>query len=169
MKGLSLYQLNEKVMELVVEIEAATAAENDALIAELEATLAELVPAINKKRESYVHVIKSSQAHAKMLRDEARQLNARAKQMENLAVRLTDTLHADMQKNGEVRAQAGLFQLRIANSPPRLVLSIPSNKLPEEYTDVRIVADTLAIREALKNGIEIEGAKLVRGTHLLIR
>ena len=167
--GLSLYQLNERAMELVVEIEAATAEENDALVAELEATLAELTPAIDKKRESYIHVIKSSQAHAKALREESRRFAERAKQMENLATRLTDTVHQDMVDNGEVQATAGMFQLRVANSPWRVRVTVSAENLPDAYQKVSIDADTVSIREALKNGIDVEGAELTRGTHLRIR
>ena len=169
MKGLSLYELNSRAMEIVVEIEIATAEENEELIAQLEATLAELSPAIDKKRESYVHVIRSADAHAKALRDEAKRLTDRARQMENLAKRLTHALHQDMVNNGEVKAKAGLFQLRIANNPYRVKLSIPVEALPEEYREVSYHANTQMLRDALKNGIEVDGAELTRGTHLQIR
>ena len=169
MKGLSLYEFNERCRELVAEIETATADENDELIAELEATLAELTPASDKKRESYVHVIQSSQGHAAALREEASRLTSRARQMETLANRLTDALHQDLVENGEVQAQAGLFQLKIADSPPRVVLSVPAESLPESYRRVTYAANMLEIRSALKAGIEIDGAELEQRTHLRIK
>ena len=169
MNGLSLYALNEECMELVAEIEAATADENDALVAELEEKLGELAPAIDKKRESYIHVIRSSQAHAKGLREESRRFAERAKQMENLAKRLTDVIHEDMVDNGETRATAGMFQLRVANSPQRVQITVPVEDLPEMVQQVSYSADMGLLRDILKGGAEIEGAELVQGTHLRIR
>ncbi len=156
-------------MELVVKIEAATAEENDELVAELEATLEEVAPAIDKKRESYVHIIRTSQAHAKGLREESKRFSERAKQMENLAKRLTNVLHQDMVDNGEVKAEAGMFQLRITNSPQRVKLTIPAEELPDFLQKVSYTADLALLRDVLKGGGEIEGAERVQGTHLRIR
>ena len=171
----SLYTLNTQVQTLIEELDAleqhpetAVTLNTEELMADIENTLIELFSAIDKKRESYVHVIRSTTAHAKNLRDEARHLSNRAKRMENLSEYLKHRLHDDMTASGEVRADAGIFKLRIATSPARVVLEVPAELLPKAYQKVAVTANTNALRAALKDGQQIDGAVLEQGTHLRI-
>ena len=169
MKNLSLYQLNEQILELVVEIEAAETAGDTELIAELEETITQTFTAIDAKRERYCEVIRTADAQSKALREEARRFSARAKNMDALSKRLKLSLQEDLEKFGEVRAEAGKFQLAITNSPQRVVLEIPVEMLPSRFQDVLVKMDTTALRKALQDGESVEGASLEQGTHLRIR
>ena len=169
MANLSLYEINQQIMELVAEIDDAEAVGNDALIEELESTISELFPALDKKRESYVRVIRSSDAHANSLREESRRLARRAKNMENLSTRLKQTLHDDLATKGEVKADAGIFRLSVAQSPPKVQMSVRPEQLPIEFQIVSVSANTALLKKALQDDRNVNGVELVRGTHLRIR
>ena len=169
MTGMSRYQINEQILELIVEIDAAEASENTELVAKLEASLRALYPALDKKREAYVHVIRSAAAHASALRTESNRFAKRARNMQNLSKRLKQALHDDLAENGEIRADAGVFRLAIANSPPSVKLSVAPEKLPIEFQVVSVSANTALIGKELRSGQSVEGAELVRRTHLRIR
>ena len=169
MKGLSLYQLNAEVMEIVLSIEAAELHECDELIEDLIDELEEAQDAIAKKRESYVHVLRSAEAQANALREESTRFLARARAMENLSKRLKQALHDDLVEKGEDCADAGIFKLGIYQSPPKVVFRVPIENLPSEYKKVTVRADTSAISDTIRNGGEVEGAELDYGTHIRIR
>ena len=159
-KGLSLYQLNARVLELVAEIDTAEASDDTETVIALEETLAELYPAIDAKRESYIHVIRSAEAQAAVLQDESRRLSHRAKAMKGLATHLKGVVLADMESNGEVTANAGIFRLRASQSPARVNLLVPAEMLPRAYQKVAVSANLNALKKALKDGHPVEGAEL---------
>ena len=136
-QALSLYEINENILSLMAEIESAEANEDLDLITELEGKLAELYPALDEKRSSYVKVIRDAEAHSTALRKESRRFAERARNMDNLAARLKRALHDDLVENGEARAEAGKFRLSIAKSPPSVRLSVLAEGLPEQYQLVR--------------------------------
>ena len=173
----SLYRLNEKVRELIVELDAfetetasleVTGLKPEEVISDIVSTLDELYEQLDAKRASYCHVIRNAVADADALRTEAKHLNTRAKRLETLAAHLKDVLHYDMLSNGEVQAQAELFRLRVAKSPVRVELEIEPELLPRAYQKVAVSANTNAIRQELKDGGTVPGAKLVQGSHLRI-
>ena len=169
MQGLTLYQLNSEIKTLLAEIETAEAEEDTAAVAALEAALNAQFTAIDKKRESYCHVIRSVDAQAKALREESKYLALRAKHMERLSQRLKDAVHEDMASTGEVRADAGIFTLRIAASPEKVEVEVPAEFLPPQYQNVKVTPNSKALKDALKNGVDVEGCYLTQGTHLRIR
>lgn len=169
MNGLSLYQLKERVMELVVEIESAEIHQDTELIGELMDELEDATAAIDKKREAYIHVIRSAEAQANAIKEEVRRFTARMTNLQNLAKRLKTALHEDLLETGEVNAEAGIFRLQVYNSPPSVVFQVPPEMLPAKYRKVKVLPDTAAINLDLRKGIEVEGAKLHQGTHLRIK
>ena len=174
---MSLYKLNAKVRELVLELDQLEYAPNTAdltelkpeeVIADIVCTLDELYTAIDAKRENYCKLIRSATADAKALRAEAKHLVERAKRQEALAAHLKDTLQFEMMSTGEVTSTAGLFKLRISKSPVRVELSVEPELLPKCFQKVAVSPNTNALRQALKDGDVIPGANLVQGTHLRI-
>lgn len=169
MRGLSLYRLHERIIEIVVDIEDAEQANDTELVDELENTLDKLFLAVDAKREATVHVIRSAEAQSKALREESRRFSDRARNMDNLVTRLKRLLLEGMQRTGEVRADAGKFNLHVAESPPSVVFRVPPEMLPAKYRKVKVLPDTAAINLDLRKGIEVEGAELHQGTHLRIQ
>ena len=166
---MTLYELNERIRELVADIDALDADVDIDTLKALEAELDAQFVAVDRKREQYVYVIRSAEAHAESLRSEARRLSQRAKNMEGLSKRLKSRLHEDMTSSGEVRANVGVFTLTIAKSPVSVKLEVLPEQLPLEYQRVSILSNVARIKMALKNGETIEGASLEHNTHLRIR
>lgn len=166
---MTLYELNERIAELVAEIDALDADVDADTLEGLEKELDEQFIAIDRKREQYVFVIRSADAHAEALRAEARRLSQRAKNMEGVSKQLKGRLHQDMLETGEARANAGLFTLTVAKSPVSVKLEVLPEQLPVEYQRVSILSNTARIKQALKDGETIEGASLEQNTHLRIR
>ena len=173
----SLYQLNRQVSELIEELDALdteTAPTDivqlkpDEIIADIESTLTELFQAIEEKRSAYVHVIKNAVTDAKVMRAEAKRLVERAKRQERLAEQLKTTLMLDLTESGEIAAEAGIHRIRIAKSPQRVELDVAPELLPKAYQRISVSPNTNAIRQAIKDGQIVEGAKLTQGTHLRI-
>ena len=166
---MTLYELNARIAELVEEIDALDADVDVDTLKALEEELDEQFIAVDRKREQYCFVIRSADAHAKALREEARQLSQRAKNMEGVSKRLKDRLHDDMVSTGEGRANVGVFTLTVAKSPVSVKLEVLPEQLPLEYQRVSILSNVARIKQALKNGHTIEGATLEQNTHLRIR
>ena len=154
---MTLYELNERIAELVAEIDALDADVDADTLEGLEKELDEQFIAIDRKREQYVFVIRSADAHAEALRAEARRLSHRAKNMEGVSKRLKGRLHEDMLETGEARANVGLFTLTVAKSPVSVKLEVLPEQLPLEYQRISILSNTARIKQALKNGETIEG------------
>ena len=173
----SLYKLNEKVQELITELDSIETEQPrleiaglkpEEVIAELESTLTDLFDSIDRKREGYIHVIRGATADAQALRAEAKHLLTRAKRQEKLAEHLKASLQFDMMSKGEVTATAGVFKIRVSKSPVRVELTVEPELLPKCFQKVAVSANTNALRQALKDGDVIPGANLVQGSHLRI-
>ena len=165
---MTLYEIHDSIHELMAELDNVDPTDDDNRIDEIEETLGHLYDKLDKKREAYVHVSRSADAHAKALRAESRRLAGRAKAMEYLSERMKLAVKEDMMKTGEARADAGIFKLRSAKSPPKVELLVPAEMLPTGLQKIAITANTNAIRQALRNGQHGEGVELKQGTHLRV-
>ena len=169
MSKLTLFELTaeiENVIDEIVDAEIARDTETlDGLYAELEA----LYDARESKQIGYVHVVKNADIAAKACQAQANAFYARAKALENIARRLKDNLHQDLIHHGEKSATAGKFKIARQNGTARVVLNIPPEELPADYQRVSIEADKTALKDALKDGTEIDGVALEPTEHIRIR
>lgn len=169
MKHLTLFQLNDTITSIVDDIiDADLAGElqpNDPLYAELDA----LYEAREKKHEGYIHVIKNAEIAAGACRQEAENFAKRARALNNLAIRLKETLRADLEQHDETAATAGAFQIRRQNRQPRVIVSVDASELPPQYQRVTVEPDKSALKEALDAGATVEGAELHTTEHVRIR
>ena len=168
---MTLYELNARILELLSTLDSMDApmSEREAMIAEIEAELTALYVQIDAKREAYVHVYKNAQAHAQALKAESRRLAGRARVMESLSSRMKSALQADLEANGEVEAQAGLFRLAIRKSPASVEVSVSPESLPAEFRRTVHEADKASLKSALQAGREVDGVELVERSHLRIK
>lgn len=170
MKHLTLFQLNDEMIDLIDDIIEAMITGDTDLVDELMETLANLYAARAEKHEAYVHVIKNAEAAAEACYREANGFYARNKALKGLAKRLKDTLMSDLQQHGENSTTAGTFKIaRQKNSQPSVILNIEADALPTEYQRITIEADKEALKDALNSGEAIDGVALVTGEHVRIR
>ena len=165
----TLFEISDDIHDIIAELEHANAIDDVELVEELTDELLETLEKQGKKYESYVHIIKSSEALAEAAKKVAQEFKQKADTHTKLIARLKGTLLEDMLKHETPKAAAGNFQLAIQkNSVPTLKVANPET-LPEDYTRVEIVVDTLELRRAIKRGEEIEGVEAETGSHLRIR
>ena len=170
MKHLTLFELTDAIGDIVDDIVDAILTGDTEAVESLFDELDSLYEAREAKHEGYIHVIKNAEAAAEACYKEANAFYARNKALKGLATRLKDTLLADLHQHGETRTTAGKFKIaRQKNSQPSVILNIASEALPTEYQRISIEANKEALKDALKNGREIDGVSLETGEHLRIR
>jgi len=170
MKHLTLFQLTAEIADIVDDIVDAMICGDTETVDGLMETLASLYDARQAKHEGYVLVIKNAEAAAEACYQEANAFYARNKALKGLATRLKDTLIADLQQHGEKSTTAGKFKIaRQKNSQPSVILNIEAEALPTDYQRITIEADKTALKDALKDGTEIDGVELRTGEHIRIR
>ena len=165
----TLFEISDEIHELVADLELATAEGVTLLADAITLEIIENLDALGDKYESYVHVIKTSEALATAAKEAAKEFQAKANTHTNLAKRLKTRLLEDMTQHGTQKAPAGAFQLAIQkNSAPTIEVENPE-ELPEAYQVHTVAADKHEIRRAIKRGEEIEGVNAEIGSHLRIR
>lgn len=170
MKHLTLFELTDEIICLVDDIVDAIITGETVLVDTLIDELTNLYEVRDEKHESYVHVIKNAESAAESCRREANGFYARSKALNGLASRLKDRLMGDLQLHGETSTTAGKFKIaRQKNSQPSVILNIDASALPTDYQRITIDADKDALKDALKNGAEVDGVELVTGEHVRIR
>ena len=124
------------------------------------------------KADGYAKVIAQLKAEAEVIKKEADRLTARKRALEANAERIKATLEAAMIAADRRKFKTALFSFGIQKNPPKVVMDTDDiMAIPPEYIILpEPVADLTAIKDALKQGIELEGiAHLEQGESLRIR
>ena len=159
---MNLYELTDsylKVLELIENGEEG-----------LEDTLESINDTIEVKAENYAKIIRNLEGNVNMLKAEVERLNSRKKSIEGNVDRLKENLKMAMIVTGKEKIKTGLFNITVANNP--VAVNVIDEKLiPEKYFKVEIIRklDKLSLRDAIKNGEEIQGAELTQGKGLRIK
>ena len=158
---MKLYELSNsyiQLLEIAEDLDATT----------LEDTLSSINEAFEDKVENTAKVIRQLEAQAEAIRFEARRLDNRARAMEKNAKRLKEYLQEELERTGKTKVKGNLFTIGVQNNPP-------SVRLVEDFNDGRYLIelapkiDKRAILDDLKQGKEIQGAKIVQEKSLRIR
>ena len=159
---MNLYELTDnylKVLELIENGEEG-----------LEDTLESINDTIELKADGYARIIRSLEANAVALKTEIDRLTNRRRSIENSIDRLKENLKNAMIATGKEKIKTDLFNVTVVNNP--VAVNVIDEKLiPEEYFKVEIIRklDKISLRDAIKNGEEIQGAKLMQGKGLRIK
>lgn len=159
---MNLYELTDnylKVLELIENGEEG-----------LEDTLESINDAIEVKADGYARIIRNLEANAVALKTEIDRLTNRRRSIENSIDRLKENLKNAMIATGKEKIKTDLFNVTVVNNP--VAVNVIDEKLiPEKYFKVEIIRklDKLSLRDAIKNGEEIQGAKLMQGKGLRIK
>ena len=127
----SLYNINEKMLTLLSEIEANDGELTEEINTQLEITNDEL----QTKSESYLAVIKGREALNLQIDDEIKRLQAMKKANNNLVSKLKNSLLNAVNIFGEF--QVGLLKFGLRKSTTVEVTGIV-NDLPKEYKTVKV-------------------------------
>ena len=83
---------------------------------------------------------------------------------------LKETLKHAMEETGKIKFKTQLFSFSVQKNPPRVVLDVAPDMVPDEYLipqDPKV--DMAAIKDALKAGAATGIAHLVQTTRISIR
>lgn len=123
------------------------------------------------KAQGYEMVARTLEMHAPAIDAEIERLTALKKQRQNAAKGLRDYLKAQMQAAGITKLESPLFKIALQNNPPAVDVYEPG-LIPAEFMKQKPPpppeVDKTAIKDAIKAGREVPGAKLSQGQRLAI-
>jgi hypothetical protein len=127
---------------------------------------------LETKAMNTAFVARNLEATAEQIKNHAKAMVERAKAMENRAERIRKYLLDGLQLAGRDKIDTPFFKIKIALNPPAVAIDdealIPSTYKTEPVAPLP-APDKKLIAAALKDGFEVPGCRLVRGTRLDIR
>lgn len=160
---MNLYEITEELRAVYEAIEENGGEITDELNEQLQLTTGQL----QDKAEGYCNLIRNVSADADAYKAEIDRLTARKKAADNLVKRLKEALKNAMVLSDQQKIKAGLFSLSLRSTDAVEVTDEQS--IPEEYFQVKREVMKSAIKDAIKNGEEVAGARIVSNTSLTIR
>lgn len=165
--GLSLYEIS---LEYRADLDKL--ADMDLDDQTLTDTLDSMGGELQVKAQSVACFIRNLEASAAAIKEAEAQMAARRKALENKAARVKDYLLASMMVAGVEKVECPLFKLAVRDNPAAVEVYQPE-LIPAQYMrqpePPPAVPDKAAIKEALKDGIEVPGCRLTQGKRLEIR
>lgn len=159
----NLYEISKAYLDALENLEADENGEINLL--PLEEVNAEL----NTKLENIALYIKNCESMAKSIKEEEANLTARRKAYENKVEHLKDYLSSCMQFVGASKFETAKVKLSFRASESVEITN--QNEIPKDFLveKVTVAPDKTAIKAAIKNGILIPGAEIVRKENLQIK
>lgn len=166
----TLYELTDEWQEVLEMAEDGDVPQED-----IESRLDRIAGDIKSKADGYCSVIAQLNADAEMFRNEEARLKRRRQAAENNAKRLKDGLLAAMQAVGTDKIKTGVFAVTVRKNPEKLevadmdaFMAWAEQNAPDLIKVTKSVNNT-AVRQALKDGVEVPGAEMVATTGIAIR
>lgn len=162
--NLALYELTD-AYRLALQ-----ALPEDATPEQVSEALAPLEGQIALKGQNIAAFVLNLEAESEAIERASQKLKSRADSMKRKQEGLRHYLHANMAALGitEIKANDGTFKAKIVKNPPAVEIT---GAIPAEYEKVipeQRVPDKMKIKDDLKAGVIIEGARLVQGERLKI-
>jgi len=160
---MNLYTLTSEAKML------ASLLETEELTPELESMLIINQQELSDKSINYAKVIRNLEADSDAIDNEIKRLKAMKESNDRVIDRMKDAVRNAMVSSGIDKIESSLFKLSLRRSEAVEVVNI--DQLPENLVTVKktVSADKVKIKEAIKNGIPVEGAVLVENFNLQIR
>lgn len=138
---------------------------------DFEAALDELRGTIEEKAESYAFVIKTLEAEADAINEEAKKLLAKAQYRINAAKRLKDHLQTGLEAAGIDKVKGNIYTVALQNSPPSVeVIDMVKVSMAWKVEHITESVDKKAVIQAWQDGgYDLDGLTVKQGKHLRIR
>lgn len=167
MSGLSLYQI---ATEYKADIERL--ADLDLPPEVVADTLESMGGELEIKAQNVIGFMRHLESTAAAIKDAERKMADRRKAVENRAKRLKEYVLETMQHHGIQKIESPYFVISIGKNPPSVDI-YDEQQVPNDYlTDPPPPApqpDKKLIAQAIKDGYEVPGCRLVQGEGLRIR
>ena len=159
----NLYEITREALEL------ASLLETDELTPELEAALLINQDQLQAKAGNYAKVIANIQSDSDAIDAEIKRLKAMKETKDRAVNRLKEALREAMMVSGIDKIESPLFKLSLRRSEAVEVDVVEA--LPNDFVTRKVVvtADKVSIKEAIKRGENITGARIVENFNLQIK
>ncbi len=159
----NLYEITRDALEL------ASLLETEELTPELEQALVINQEQLQAKAGNYAKVIANIQSDADAIETEIKRLKAMKESKERAITRLKDAVRDAMLVSSIDKIESPLFKLALRRSEAVEVDMVEA--LPNAYQNVKnvVTADKIAIKEAIKRGENVYGARLIENFNLQIK
>jgi len=160
---MNLYEITREAMEL------ASLLETEELTPELEQALVINQDQLQAKANNYAKVIVNIQSDADAIDAEIKRLKAMKESKERAITRLKEAVKNAMLVSNIEKIESPLFKLSIRKSEAVEVDMLEG--LPSEFVNIKnvVTPDKIAIKEAIKRGEFVLGARLVDNFNLQIK
>ena len=160
---MKLYEITQEAQYLAVLLET------EELTPELEEALIINQDQLQAKAVNYAKVIANYQAESDAIDQEIKRLKAMKDSREKKIELLKESVKKAMLLSGIEKVESPLFKLSVRRSEAVEVDLVES--LPNAFLNVKnvVTADKLAIKEAIKRGENVIGARLVENFNLQIK
>lgn len=167
----SLYEISTEVRNIYEELQSGIGVDEETgeILPEIQERLKFSKDNLTNKAVDYGYVIKSFEDEIDIYDREIKRLTERKKQMQNIQARLKDNIKNAMIEFGIEEIKGKTIKLSFKNS--EVVEIEDANVLDEKYKRTKIIIepDKIAIKEALKNGEDVKGARIVNNKNLQIK
>jgi hypothetical protein len=160
---MNLYEITQEAQYLAVLLET------EELTAELEKALIINQDQLQAKAVNYAKVIANYQAESDAIDQEIKRLKSMKDSREKKIEWLKESVKKAMLVSGIEKVESPLFKLALRRSEAVEVDLVEA--LPNAFQNVKnvVTADKVAIKEAIKRGENITGARLVENFNLQIK
>jgi hypothetical protein len=160
---MNLYEITQEALYL------STLLETEELTAELEEALIINQDQLQAKAVNYAKVIANYQAESDAIDQEIKRLKAMKESRDKKVEWLKESVKKAMLVSGIEKVESPLFKLSVRRSEAVEVDLVEA--LPNSFQNVKnvVTADKVAIKEAIKRGENITGARLVENFNLQIK
>jgi uncharacterized coiled-coil DUF342 family protein len=160
---MNLYEITREAQEL------ASLLETEELTPELEAALVINQDQLQNKAGNYAKVITNIQSDSDAIDAEIKRLKAMKETKDRALNRLKEALREAMLVSGIDKIESSLFKLSLRRSEAVEVDVVDA--LPSEFINIKnvVTADKVAIKEAIKRGENITGARIIENFNIQIK
>ena len=159
----NLYEITREALEL------ASLLETEELTPDLEAMLVINQEKMEVKVNNYSKVIANIQSDSDAIDQEIKRLKAMKESKDRAITRLKDAVREAMLVSAIDKIESPLFKLSLRRSESVEVDIVEA--LPSQFINIKnvVTADKVAIKEAIKRGENITGARLIENFNLQIK
>ena len=135
-------------------------------------TLESLSGDLEVKATNVAMFVRNLEASAESIKAAEKQMAERRKAIEAKAERIRNYLKDNMARTGITKIDCPYFALSLRNSPPAVEV-INADEIPAQYFDIpeppAPVLNKNRLKDDLKNGVIVEGARLIQSSYLQIK
>ena len=163
MSTLTLYELTESYLDLLDLIVSGEVEEDEVLDAFIS-----IDDEIEVKADSYAIVAKRLESDIQMIKEEEKRLATKRRKIENDMKNLKSNLELSMKFLDKTKFKTDKFSFNIQKNAPSVQI-VDESLIADDYIRIKKEVDKTAIKNALKEGVEVEGATLIQTESLRIK